>query len=84
MLVYTASIDSRRFLLGSEQEVARLKAEVLQAVRDGGAFIEARSTAKRVTSVLVTGATPVSFDVLEADSEAADHLVIPFPDYDAP
>jgi hypothetical protein len=86
MLIYSATIDSREYFLASSEEADRLKGQILEAVHAGGAFVDARSSSSRATSVLVTSSTPVAFDIHEAaePSDGEDPLKHSFTDFDTP
>ena len=69
MRVVQASIGDSRNYLADNEDLETLKQEIVAACAAGGAFVDVRLSGDRVLSVLVSSATPVSFEVMEVEEE---------------
>lgn len=69
MRVVQASIGESRNFLADNEDVDRLKQEIVAACAAGGAFVDVRLSGDRILSVLITSSTSVSFEVLDVDEE---------------
>lgn len=69
MRAVQAIIGASRNYLADNQDLDDLKAEIERACAAGGAFVDVRLSGDRVLSVLISTATPVSFEVMDVDEE---------------
>jgi hypothetical protein len=75
-------IDGQMFILEPQNDVAALKTQIVDAVRDGARFIDFTTVGHRQVSVLVTAHIPVRFEIIEKSEEQYDQWEKHPPSYD--
>ncbi|MHC2998690.1 hypothetical protein [Microbacterium sp. HJ5] len=69
MIHHVLTINSQTFVLLDEEHVARMKAAILEAVRGGGGFVECPTGVRSTVEALVTPASIVTVEHIEADGD---------------
>ena len=69
MKVNKVRVDGQMFILDPEQNVQELQDRIIEAVRQGGAFVKFETIGRATITVLITPGVPVRFEVLDRTEE---------------
>jgi hypothetical protein len=72
MQIVHARIDGQTFALATDTDIDHVKRCIVEAVREGAAFVDIETFGRRVLSILITPATSVRFEVFEVDDDDSE------------
>jgi hypothetical protein len=82
MLINKVRFDGQTFFLDPSQDVAKTKAAIVAAVREGSDFVDFQTIGHGTISLLVTPSLPVRFEVIERTEEQLEALEADPPPFD--